>query len=82
MAEVKPMMIRVEALKVHSTEGKEYQIGDTYDVPESAVDNLATLGMAVRVDRAAHARKAAAPKKASAKRAVVGRVRKAGKHKS
>lgn len=44
--------VKVEALKYHSTGGKEYQVGDTYAVDESAVENLQHLGMAVRVDRA------------------------------
>lgn len=89
MAEVKPMMVKVEALKYHTTDGREYQVGDKYDVPESAIENLAAQGMAVRVDRAAVARKArsAAKSKAKASRSVVSKVRKAakikvGKHKS
>ena len=61
MAEVKPMMIQVETLKYHTNAGKEYQVGDTYDVADHAVESLAANGFAVRVDRAAHAKKTAAP---------------------
>lgn len=86
MAEVKPMMIEVEALKPHSTAGKNYAVGDKYDVPEDAVENLSIQGMAARTDRVAAAKKqesaakAAAPKAAKAPRKVG--ARKAGKHKS
>ena len=59
MADQKPVTVTVEALKYHTNGGEEYQVGDTYDVPEDAVANLAHLGMAVRVDRVAHAKKAA-----------------------
>jgi hypothetical protein len=56
-------MVKVEAIKFHTNAGEEYQVGDTYDVEESAVDNLAAQGMALRTDRAAVAKKAAAPAK-------------------
>ena len=58
-------MVKVEALKFHTTAGEEYQVGDTYNVPESAVDNLVNLGMAVRVDRVEAAKAAAKPAKAA-----------------
>ncbi len=84
MAEVKPMMVKVEALKDHSTAGKNYGVGDTYEVAEDAVENLAIQGMAVRTDRAAVAKKSAAPKKAekAPKAARKPRSVKVGKHKS
>jgi len=58
MADEKPKTVQVETLKYHTNAGKEYQVGDTYDVPEAAVDNLAHLGMAIRVDRVAVAKAA------------------------
>lgn len=58
-------MVTVEALKYHTNAGEEYQAGDTYEVEESALDNLAYLGMAVPVDRAERARGAAKAAKAS-----------------
>jgi hypothetical protein len=63
MAEVKPMTVKVEALKYHTNAGKAYQVGDTYEVDEAGVDNLVHQGMAVRVDRVAHAKKVAKPAK-------------------
>ena len=68
MADAKPAKVTVEALKYHTTAGQEYQVGDTYDVDEGAVDNLALQGMAVRVDRAAVAK--AANKAAQAQQAA------------
>ena len=59
MADEKPKMVTVEALKYHTTAGEAYDVGDTYDVPEHAVENLITQGMAVRVDRVAAAKSAA-----------------------
>jgi hypothetical protein len=56
----KPKMVEVEAIKYHTNAGEAYDVGDTYDVDEAAVDNLAHLGMAIRVDRKAVA-KAAKP---------------------
>lgn len=84
MSEVKPMMIDVEALKVHSTDGKEYQIGDKYQVPESAVANLQHLGMAIPVDRVARAKKAAKASKPAVKKVAKPKAapRRVGKHKS
>ena len=56
MADEKPTKVTVEALKFHTTAGQAYQIGDTYEVDESAVANLEFQGMAIRVDRVAHAK--------------------------
>jgi len=81
MAET-PKKVTVEALKYHTTAGEEYQIGDTYDVDEAAVENLTTQGMAVRVDRVAHAKaaeKAAAKPAKPAKAAKAKRSAKRGK---
>lgn len=58
MADDKPKMVKVEALKYHTNAGQEYQVGDEYEVEESAVDSLGTLGFAARVDRAAVAKAA------------------------
>lgn len=49
-------MAKVEALKYHTTAGKAYDVGDTYDVDDAAVENLSVQGMAIRVDRVAHAK--------------------------
>lgn len=78
MADEKPKKVTVEALKFHSTAGTEYQVGDTYEVEESAVDNLVNLGMAARVDRVdvAKAQAKAAEKPA---RAAKPALRKKGK---
>jgi hypothetical protein len=51
MADEQPKKVTVEALKFHTNAGEAYQVGDTYDVEEHAVDNLTNLGMAVRTDR-------------------------------
>jgi hypothetical protein len=69
----KPQTVKVEALKYHTTAGKEYQVGDTYDVPEDAVDNLVFQGMAVRTDRVEQAKAAgkAAEKAAKARSTAV-----------
>jgi hypothetical protein len=48
--------VTVEALKPHTNAGESYDVGDTYDVDHSAVENLAVQGMAVRTDRVAHAK--------------------------
>lgn len=81
MADEKPKKVKVEALKYHTNAGEEYQVGDTYDVDEAAVDNLAHLGFAVRVDRAEVARsqaKAAEKQQAAAaKPAKPAKVKKA-----
>ena len=58
MADNKPKKVTVEALKYHTNAGEEYQVGDTYEVEESAVDNLVHQGMAVRTDRVEVAEKA------------------------
>jgi hypothetical protein len=72
MADEKPKKVTVEAIKFHTNAGEAYEIGDSYDVDESAVDSLAANGFAIRVDRAAHAKKAAKPAK-PAKKAKKGR---------
>lgn len=59
MADEKPKLVMVEALKYHTTAGEVYDVGDTYQVPEHAVENLAVQGMAIRVDRVAAAKAAA-----------------------
>jgi len=57
--------VTVEALKIHTYNGKEYQVGDTYEFPEEHADGLAAGGFAVRTDRVAHAKQAAKPAKAA-----------------
>jgi hypothetical protein len=52
------VMVKVRALKAHTAAGESYDVGDIYEVEESAVDNLAVLGMAVRVDEGAPAPRA------------------------
>jgi uncharacterized Zn finger protein len=69
MADAKPTKVTVEAINYHTNAGEEYQVGDTYEVDEAAVDNLAIQRMAIRVDRTAVAKKAAKPTKAAAKKA-------------
>lgn len=59
----KPVTVKVETLKYHTNAGKEYQVGDTYDVDEAAVENLVNQGMAVRSDRVAVAKQSAADAK-------------------
>lgn len=59
--------VKVESIKYHTTEGKEYPVGATYSVDESAVDNLAAQGMALRVDRAEVAKQQAATAEKAAK---------------
>ena len=56
MATDAPKKVTVEALKYHTTAGEAYDVGDTYEVDESAVENLVVQGMAVRTDRVAHAK--------------------------
>jgi hypothetical protein len=60
MADEKPKTVTVEALQLHTYNGKEYQIGDTYEIDEALVDSVTAQGKAVRTDRAAVAKKAAA----------------------
>jgi hypothetical protein len=72
----KPRQVTVEAIKFHTNAGESYDVGDTYDVDEAAVDNLTHLGMAIRVDRKAVAKAAAKPAKPAK---AVKRIR-AGKH--
>ena len=59
--------VKVESIKYHTTDGKEYPVGATYSVDESAVENLAIQGMAVRVDRAEVAKQQAAAADKAAK---------------
>ncbi len=59
--------VKVESIKYHTTEGKEYPVGSTYSVDESAVDNLVAQGMALRVDRAEVAKEQAAVAEKAAK---------------
>lgn len=63
----KPKMVQVEAIKFHTNAGETYDVGDTYSVEESAVDNLAINGFALRSDRAAVAKQARADAAKSAK---------------
>lgn len=73
-------MVKVESIKYHTNGGQAYEVGDTYDVAEDAVDNLVNQGMAVRVDRVAQAKRA---QKAAVKPAAAPRARKTvGRHKS
>ncbi len=62
-------MVTVEALEYHTYDGKEYQVGDTYDIDEQYVESVALQGKAVRVDRAKVAKDAAKEGKASEKAA-------------
>jgi len=57
MADQKPTLVTVESIKWHTTHGKEYPVGATYDVDESMAHSLQAQGMAVRVDRAWRTRK-------------------------
>ena len=56
MDETKSATVKVEALKAHSYNGKNYAVGDTYDIDAQYVDSVFNQGMAVRVDRVAHAK--------------------------
>lgn len=80
MADEKPVKVKVEALKFHTNSGESYDVGDTYEVDEGAVENLVHQGMAVRVDRAAVAKasaKAAEKQQAEAAKPAAGRVKRA-----
>jgi len=59
MSEDKPKKVTVEALKSHTHAGEAYEVGDTYDVDEAAVESLQVQGMAIRTDRVAVAKHAA-----------------------
>lgn len=50
--EQKPKTVKVEALQIHSYNGKEYQVGDTYEIAADLADSVAAQGKAVRTDRA------------------------------
>ena len=90
MSEVKPMTVKVEALKAHTYNGDSYEVGDTYDFTpvdnpagisvDAQVQSLQDHGFAVRVDRVAHAKKAAeAAKPAKAEKPAKARKAKAKK---
>lgn len=51
--------VSVTALKYHTTNGKAYNAGDTYEVPEGEVENLVAQGMARPTNEAKHDAKAA-----------------------
>ena len=55
-----PKTTTVEALQWHTYNGKEYNIGDTYQIDDALVDSVTTQGKAVRTDRVAHAKRQAA----------------------
>lgn len=55
----KPEKVTVEAIKAHTNAGESYDVGDTYDVDEGAVESLAANGFALRADRVEVAKKAA-----------------------
>lgn len=59
MADEKPKKVTVEAIKAHTNAGESYDVGDTYEVDEAAVDSLAIQGMALRADRVEVAKQAA-----------------------
>ena len=61
--------VTVEALEYHTYDGKEYEVGDTYDIDEQYVESVASQGKAVRVDRVKVAKDAAKEGKASEKAA-------------
>jgi hypothetical protein len=73
----KPKQVKVEALRYHTNAGEAYDVGDTYEVDETAVDNLVSQGMAVRVDRAAVAKAATQAVEKPAKPAKAKKVKKA-----
>lgn len=45
--------VTVKALEAHTTFGKSYDVGDTYEVDASLVDSLVVQGKAVPADHAA-----------------------------
>jgi hypothetical protein len=62
--------VEVEALQVHTYNGKEYQVGDTYDIEAQYADSVAAQGKAIRTDRVEKAQAdAKASERTSAKRA-------------
>ena len=83
----KPKTITVEALQAHSYNGKDYQVGDTYDIDEQLADSVAIQGKAIRTDRVAVAKKADKDAKAAAETRAketaktTVRTRTVGKHK-
>jgi hypothetical protein len=54
----KPKTVTVEALQWHTYDGKEYAVGDTYEIDEALADSVAAQGKAIRTDRAEVAKKA------------------------
>ena len=52
MADEKPKTVEMEALQHHTYNGQEFQVGDTYDLPEDLVHSVTAQGKAARVDRA------------------------------
>lgn len=68
-----PKRVQMEALKAHSYDGEQMQVGTVYDADEQYVDALVMSGNAARADRVAEAQRvetaraarAAAPPKAS-----------------
>jgi hypothetical protein len=53
-----PKTVTVTTLKWHTHGGKAYDVGDTYDVPESEVESLQAQGMAASI----HGKTPPAPK--------------------
>jgi hypothetical protein len=81
MPDEKPKTVTVEAIQPHSYQGKDYEVGDTYDIEEQYADSVASQGKAVRTDRVARAKaeKKAGTKPAKAAKAKRGRPAKRGK---
>lgn len=71
--------VTVETLKYHTTAGAAYDVGDTYDVDEAAVENLAVQGMAIRTDRVAHAKALKPSKSGKLKPVTAGKKARKGK---
>jgi hypothetical protein len=46
---MKKVMVRATAY--HTYQGKEYNVGDTYEIEEQHVDTVVTQGKAVRADQ-------------------------------
>jgi hypothetical protein len=51
----KPKTVTVEALQLHTYNGKSYDVGDTYDIDEQYADSVAAQGKAKRADTKAAA---------------------------
>ena len=52
MSDEKPQMVQVEALEAHSAFGKEYQVGDKYEIDAQFLDSVVLQGKAKRVGEA------------------------------